>query len=441
VISKFIRKLCGAQSKQNKQSDLVVVSRKQHSIAQNRISRNAMTVISKLNSAKFEAYLVGGGVRDILLGKHPKDFDVSTSAKPEQVYKLFRNSRLIGRRFRLAHVYFKGEIIEVSTFRGGQTADKTLAHDNEYGSLEEDAWRRDFTVNALYLRASDLAVLDYTGGMQDLEKKLLRMIGDPQKRYHEDPVRMLRAIRLAAKLDLTIEEQTSAQIKPCLHLLDLVPSARIYDEVLKMLFAGHAVNTVARLKQYAIWQKIFPLSDNVQNDKDADKLFAIAFKATDSRVKTGKSINPGFLFSVLLFPQLSARFAKFKGEKKQFLELRTLAKEIIFEQIQSLRIPKRLQIMMTDVWLLQLHLERRRPSSAMTLLRQRYFRAAFDLLEMRSQFDPSLQATCAAWKDMRDANFNQRTDLIQKWRQELSDHNKHKQKSRRAQGETGDSNV
>lgn len=423
MLKKILNKLSGKSSRSKTQPDdgRVLISKRQHGLSSKQISPNAIKVMLRLERAGHEAYLVGGGVRDLLIGKAPKDFDLATSASPEQVRKIFRNCRLIGRRFRLAHIYFKGEIIEVSTFRSGveQSKDKavleTLAHDNVYGTLAEDAWRRDFTVNSLYLSAKDLDVLDYTDGITDLDKKLIRIIGDPSKRFHEDPVRILRAIRLAAKLEFNIEEQTAAQIKPCLHLLDLVPGARIFDEMLKILFQGYAQATVPMLKQYNVWQKMFPLTMHWFEMPKTAAMYQRAFVETDARVVNAQSLNPGFLLAVLLWPEVWQRFEKFNGTKKQYIMLRRVANEVLSEQLQILRIPKRLQIMMLDVWLLQLHLQRRRPSSAETIVRQRYFRAAFDLLLLYADGDSKLTADVQAWRKLRDARPAARREYLKSW--------------------------
>ena len=251
-------------SKSVDSTDLEIIARKQHSISRNDISENALKVLYRLKKAGFEAHLVGGGVRDLLLGEHPKDFDVTTNAKPEQVHKLFRNSRLIGRRFKLVHVVFGRDVIEVATFRAGHDNTKNNQHakqsesgmllrDNVYGNIDEDAMRRDFTVNALYYDIKDFSVRSYAGGINDLNNKVMRLIGEPEARYREDPVRMLRAVRFAAKLDFTIEKKTALPINELAPLLRDIPAARLFEEVLKMFMAGHAHATFNLLEEYNLF--------------------------------------------------------------------------------------------------------------------------------------------------------------------------------------------
>ncbi|HEB98384.1 MAG TPA: polynucleotide adenylyltransferase PcnB, partial [Thiotrichales bacterium] len=251
----------------------VIIPRAEHGISRSNISPNALKVLYRLRSAGYRACLVGGGVRDLLLGREPKDFDVATDARPEEVRKLFRNCRLVGRRFRLAHVVFGREVIEVATFRGrhdaaeeGETAtseEGRILRDNVYGTIEEDAWRRDFTVNALYYDIEDFSVRDYVGGMEDLRAGVLRLIGDPEARYREDPVRMLRAVRFAVKLGFRIEPATEAPIESLAHLLFEIPPARLFEEVLKLFQGGMALETFEMLRHYDLFGKLFPLTEEV----------------------------------------------------------------------------------------------------------------------------------------------------------------------------------
>ncbi len=292
-----------------------VIKRKNHSISRSDISPNALRVLYRLSKSGYEAYLVGGGVRDMLLSYHPKDFDIATNARPHEIRKLFKNSRLIGRRFRLVHVYFPNEIIEVSTFRANaeellkeeplsemqKTGATMLSEDNTYGTIEEDAWRRDFTVNALYYNITDFSVIDFTGGMRDLHQRLIRMIGDPTQRYHEDPVRLLRAIRLAAKLDFKIHPDTEEPLKKLHNLLRHVPSARLFTEVLKIFFEGHAVRSYQLLKQTHYMRTLFPEAATILEKTRQplyENLIKLALKATDERFHNQQSLNPGFLFAI-----------------------------------------------------------------------------------------------------------------------------------------------
>lgn len=298
------------------QPHMSVIPREQHNISRKDISENALKVLYRLNKAGYEAYLVGGGVRDLLLGKKPKDFDVTTSATPEQVRKLFRNCRLVGRRFRLAHVMFGPEIIEVATFRGHHEAgvnDRTtsqrgqngmLLRDNIFGSIEEDAQRRDFTINSLYYSVADFTVRDYVGGMQDLKDGLIRLIGTPETRYREDPVRMLRAVRFAAKLNMRISPETAEPIPRLATLINDVPPARLFEESLKLLEAGYGFETYNLLREYNLFQPLFPTITRYfteNGDSAMERIIAQVLKNTDTRIHNDMRVNPAFLFAAMFW--------------------------------------------------------------------------------------------------------------------------------------------
>ena len=304
-------------------AEATVLKRDAHTVSRQKISKNALKVLYRLNEAGYQAYLVGGGVRDILLGLQPTDFDVATDATPEQIQAVFRNCRLIGRRFRLAHILFGREVIEVATFRAGhessegsgkkqnkpknelsRTSDQgMLVRDNVYGSIVEDAFRRDFTVNALYYTVKDFSVLDYTGGLDDLAERKIRLIGDPEERYREDPVRMLRAVRFAAKLDFKIAAKTAEPINELAHLMSDVPAARLFDEVLKLFMAGYAQRTFELLEQYGLFGQLFPHSQQCIEENDFyRRLVMQALANSDERVAQGKTLTPAFLVSVFLWP-------------------------------------------------------------------------------------------------------------------------------------------
>ena len=298
-----------------------VIPRDQHNVSRSVISESAKKVLYRLNKSGYEAYLVGGGVRDILLGGKPKDFDIATNATPEEVHALFRNSRLIGRRFRIVHVVFGREIIEVTTFRGnagdaedGQDDERRtnehglLLRDNVYGTQEEDALRRDFTVNALYYCIRDFTVIDFANGIEDLRNRRIRLIGDPETRYREDPVRMLRAVRFAAKLDFEIEPETEAPIRELAPLLSLIPPARLFDEVLKLFAAGHGEKTYDLLRRYNLLAPLFPETARAIDAGESDELIRQALRNTDARVAQGKSVTPYFLYAALLWPALQAEW-------------------------------------------------------------------------------------------------------------------------------------
>jgi len=284
------------------------------------ISDSALKVIHRLNQSGHEAYLVGGGVRDILLGGDPKDFDVATDATPEQVRGLFRNSRIIGRRFRIVHVRFGREVIEVTTFRGSHDAPTSqsnpkgkhsarneagmLLRDNVYGSIDEDAMRRDLSINALYYSSRDFAIYDFVGGIEDLERRLIRVIGDPETRYREDPVRMLRVVRFAAKLDFDIEATTEAPLRELAPLLSDIAAARMFDEVLKLFMGGRALQTYALMQRYGLFAPLFPATQRLLDEEcpETQELIHQGLANTDARIAAGKPVTPAFLYAVLLWP-------------------------------------------------------------------------------------------------------------------------------------------
>ena len=291
-----------------------IIKRKQHRISRQQISPNALKVLYRLSKNGYSAYLVGGGVRDLLLGLEPKDFDIVTDAKPEQVKKLFKNALLIGKRFRIVHVRFRHEVIEVATFRQAAIIDSTqqmesahgmLLRDNVYGSIDEDVWRRDFTINALYYNIKDFSIVDYTDGVDDLDHGVLRIIGDPQERLVEDPVRMLRAVRLACKLGFVIDEATAAPFKELASLLTHVSSARLFDESLKLFLSGNSADVFATLRQYQLFQQMYPLTEesllDVKRNHVIDLFLLRLFTHTDERIALGKTVNPAYLFAGLLW--------------------------------------------------------------------------------------------------------------------------------------------
>lgn len=371
------------------------IPRAQHIISRDWISPNALKVLYRLKDAGFSAYLVGGGVRDILLKHTPKDFDVATDAHPEEIRAIFRNSRIIGRRFQLVHVFFGAENIEVSTFRANtieetKTNDTVLPmihRDNTFGTIEEDAWRRDFTINALYYNIADFSLVDYTNGFADLKNKLIRIIGDPAQRYHEDPVRLLRAIRFAAKLDFQLEEKTELTLRALTHLLQHVPPSRLFDECLKLFFEGNAWVTYQKLLHYNYLSVLFPQTTYVlQNKKNKtnEQLIELAMTSTDTRIQENNSVNPAFLLAILLWPVLQMRIATIKNKKiKFYFQLHQFIHDIMKTQLQSIMIPKRFQFAMQTIWIMQFQLEMRRKSRIFVVFHHRYFRAAFDFMGLR----------------------------------------------------------
>lgn len=375
-----------------------VIPRDEHCISRKNISDSALKVMSRLRNHDHQAYLVGGAVRDLLLGGHPKDFDVATDATPEEVHALFRNSRIIGRRFRIVHVRFGREIIEVTTFRGhhdsdsgdGKTASRQsdkglLLRDNVYGTLEEDAVRRDLTVNALYYDAGSFSVLDHVGGLKDLNRDRICVIGDPATRYREDPVRMLRVLRFAAKLDFTIERNTAAAIPQCAALLGEIPSARLFDEFLKLFMAGYAEATLERLLEHRLLEYLFPETDHLlRQDQRARELVRLAMASTDRRVAEDKPVTPAFILAALLWPVVvrQSDHLQQRGDPPM-VAMHSAAQQVIGSACQVLSIPKRFSIPLREIWEFQLRLERRQGKRAAELVDHRRFRAAYDFLLLR----------------------------------------------------------
>ena len=385
----------------------VVIPRPQHTLSRSNISGNALKVLYRLKSCGHQAFLVGGGVRDLLVGRSPKDFDVATDARPEQVRKLFRNCRLIGRRFRLAHVRFGREVIEVVTFRSSQSgaaddrehADSgRILRDNVYGTIDEDVWRRDFTVNALYYNIADFSIWDYSSGMEDVSRRTLRLIGEPVARYREDPVRMLRAARLSAKLGFSIAKRTARPIEELAELLREVPAARLYDETLKLLHAGHAAASLKRLREFGLLEYLFPPTDRALGTDEnglVHKFIQAGLDNTDRRVKERKPVTPMFLFAVLLWFPIRESAEQIRREDdcskvEAFLEA---CDEVLGEQLEHTAFPRRFSAPMKEMLLMQRRFHYRRGARARRLLQHRLFRAAYDFLVLRAECgdaDPEL---------------------------------------------------
>lgn len=387
-----------------------ITPRSEHSITRNDMSENALKVLYRLKKARYSSYLVGGGVRDLLLGLHPKDFDIATDATPEQVRKLFGNCRLIGRRFRLAHVHFGREIIEVATFRAahdnaggeGVTKDGMIVRDNVYGTLEDDAWRRDFTINALYYNISDFSIVDYTDGLKDIESKTIRIIGDSNERLQEDPVRMLRAVRFAAKLGFKIEPSLSDSIKDNIHLLDGVPAARLFEEVLKLFLHGHALASYELLKEYDLLKHLFSQSAKYL-DEAGDRFITQALINTDLRIKQKKPIAPAFLYAALLWPAVRHEAEKLKQEDLSLLQVYQIAgQEVLEQQLKQILIPKRFGIPMREIWTMQARLASIKGKRPLKLLPVPRFRASYDFLLLREQSgETQLKELCDWWTDIQ----------------------------------------
>lgn len=402
-----------------------VVVRKRHAVSRKNISGNALKVLYRLKDAGFDAFLVGGGVRDILLKRQPKDFDVVTNAHPEDIRRIFRNSRIIGRRFRLVHVYYKDELIEVSTFRSNISEDtRTEIHeetgmihrDNTYGTIEEDAWRRDFTINALYYNIADHSIVDYTKGLRDLKRRLVRVIGDPVQRFHEDPVRMLRAIRQSAKLNFSIESEAKEALLSLSHLLQHVPPSRLFDELIKLFFEGHGVAVYRALADHDYLSVLFPQTTHVlthHKNNTYQRLIDLAVAATDKRLCAGQSVNPGFLLAVFLWPALQYELNQSRYKKnKFFMRLHHVIGDVLQKQVEVTMISRRYQTTMQSIWLLQFYLEKRRPKRIMHSFNHRYFRAAYDFMCLRAEAGESLSEACEWWRNFQDANQSKQQAMI-----------------------------
>src|SRR5215472_15494781 len=361
-----------------------------HAVRSGQLSNGARTVIRKLQENGFNAFVVGGAVRDLLLGIAPKDFDIATNATPEQVKPLFRRAFIIGRRFRLVNVLIGSETVEVSTFRARQTGEDVadehgrLLSDNVFGSQADDALRRDFTINALYFDPNSEEVWDYVGGVDDIKARRLRLIGDPVTRYREDPVRMLRAARLAAKLGLALERKTSAPIPTLAPLIENVPPARTFDEMEKMLLSGHAVESVKSLRRHGLHHGVLPLLDVILEQPLGGRFIELALANTDARVREDKSVTPAFLFATLLWHEVLATWngRKTAGERPM-PALFNAMDSVLEQQAARLAIPRRFEAAIKEIWSLQPRFEQRAGQRPFRLLEHQRFRAGYDFLRLR----------------------------------------------------------
>lgn len=404
-----------------------VFTARQHSLQRQDISRHAVSVVERLQQAGYEAYVVGGCVRDLLLDLEPKDYDVATSATPEQVRAQFRNARVIGRRFRLVHVHFGREIIEVATFRANHQEDDEdsphasrdengrILRDNVYGTLDDDAQRRDFTINALYYDPTSERILDHTHGVQDIRNRLVRLIGDPEQRYLEDPVRMLRAVRFAAKLDFEVERHSAEPIQRLAPLLEDVPAARLYEEVLKLFLGGRAEATFDLLLEHDLFAPLFPATaDALEDNPDyVEPLIRHALANTDARIAQGKPVTPAFLFAALLWPALPERLAERQaGGLPPVPAMQEAAHDVVWEQCQRIAIPKRFSIPMREIWDMQERLPRRQGRRADQLLEHPRFRAAYDFLLLRESAGEETGGLGDWWTRYQDVGDAERRSMI-----------------------------
>ncbi len=433
-----------------------VIAFKEHGIARDALSHGSSRACETLHQAGYHAYVVGGAVRDLLLGVRPKDFDVATDALPEDVHRLFRRSRLIGRRFRLAHVMFGGETVEVSTFRAGNADEREaveaeaqsdehgetrpeeparttdehgrsrsheparttdehgrVLRDNVYGTREQDAARRDFTINALYYDPSNQTILDFHRGLRDMRKKSVRMIGDPRTRYREDPVRMLRAVRFAAKFGFKIDARTRAPIRELAPLLENVPPARVFDEMSKILLSGHALAGVHRLRIEGLHHGVLPMLDVILEQPLGERFVNLALEQTDERVGAGKPVSPAFLFASLLWHEVLAAWKKAqKDGLRPIPALHQAMDRVVDIQTEKLAIPRRFTAAMKEIWLLQPRFEQRSGRRPFALLEQEKFRAGFDFLALRAASGEVPQELAGWWERFQHAKPEERAAML-----------------------------
>jgi poly(A) polymerase len=399
------------------------IPRDQHNISRKNISQAAIKIIRQLEDAGYSAYLVGGGVRDLLLGSHPKDFDVATNAKPEEVKRLFRSARIVGRRFQIVHVRIGREVIEVTTFRGhhedssqhaARNEDGMLLRDNVYGTLATDAMRRDFTINALYYTLKDFSVIDHCRGMEDLQNRTLRIIGDPATRYKEDPVRMLRALRFGAKLGFAIEPKTAKPIRELGSLLLNVSDARLFEEVLKLFLGGSATATFNLMREYNLLGHLFPGTDDALKNGDAlgANLIEQCMINTDRRIRSDKTVTPAFIYAALLWPALQQQFKLLTGKMTPVQAWGQAATNVINQQLTRTAIPKRFLIPMREIWDLQQRLPNRLGMRALRTLDHPRFRAAYDFLLMREAAGESLDGLGVWWTNYQTATEDEREQMV-----------------------------
>ena len=399
-------------------------------VSREKVDPHAFDVVTKLKDAGFQALLVGGCVRDLLLGAAPKDFDVATNATPEQVRRLFRRSRLVGRRFKIAHVRYGRNLIEVSTFRkapdGNQKANGhgVILRDNVYGALDEDAFRRDFTVNALYYDPHEEEILDYVGGIGDIKKRRLRLIGEARQRLAEDPVRLLRALRFKAKLGFDLDAGITEHAAAVAVRLQDIPPARLFDEFSKMLLSGYAANAWRLLRRTPIRRTLFPATP------PDSLLVRLAMENTDRRIALGRPVTPSFLLAALLWEDYSARLKELTahlGGKNKSEAHDTAAHDALAAQRRTIALPRRHAYFVTDVWRLQRHLRERRPKHVFKALGHPRFRAAYDFLMLRAEAGMIDQALADWWTELQQATPDQREAMVST----LNPPRKHKADNRR----------
>jgi poly(A) polymerase len=416
MIKRFIRRVFGLPAEGE---GMVRVAREKHGLSRDAISPAAAKVCAVLQEAGFSGYVVGGAVRDLLLGIVPKDFDIATDARPEQVKPLFRRAFIIGRRFRLVHVMLGPETVEVSTFRSADpdTSEKDehgrVLRDNVFGSQEDDARRRDFSVNALYFDPATEEVVDFHGGLADLKKRVMRVIGDPATRYREDPIRMLRAVRLAAKLGLTLDAATREPIAEMAPLLERVPPARLFDEMLKLLLSGHASACLRQLREVGLHKGVLPLLDVILEQPLGERFVTLALAQTDERVQTDRPVSPAFLFAALLWHEVLAAWkAREKRGERSIPALESAMDEILDVQCEKLAITRKLTATMREVWAMQPRFEQRSGTRAYRLIESPRFRMSYDFLALRAASGEVPAELEAWWRAFQSADGESRQAML-----------------------------
>lgn len=435
MIRKLISRVFSGKNNPAGKNKPVVIPVASHGITRDRISSGSRRTCDTLQAAGFKAYVVGGAVRDLLIGAEPKDFDVATDATPEEVKRAFRRSRIIGRRFQIVHVMMGQEVIEVTTFRG-QLDENTkkdehgrVLHDNVFGSQAEDAARRDFTANALYYDPGNETVIDYHHGVGDLKARTLRMIGEPRARYREDPVRMLRAVRLAAKLGLSIDPAARKPIREMADLLENVPAARLFDEMLKLLTSGHAVKCITQLRDEGLHHGLLPLLDVILEQPMGERFVMLALANTDERIRRGKGSSPGFLFATLLWHEVLANWEKLKAAGEAKIPALYQAMDTVLDvQGEKLAITRRIAGDIKEIWALQPRFEQRAGKRPYALLEHPRFRASYDFLLLRAQAGEIDSEIADWWTHFQNADGEKRAAML---KPETADEQRKRRRRRR----------
>ncbi|MGC2458693.1 MAG: polynucleotide adenylyltransferase PcnB [Gallionellaceae bacterium] len=420
MIRKLFKRVFGKSGRPRVEGNCRIIPFEEHGISRESISYGACKVTDGLQAAGYSAFVVGGAVRDLLFNRHPKDYDVATNATPEEVRRVFRRSRIIGRRFRLVHVMFGEETVEVSTFRrmieeeDAQTDEHgRLLRDNEFGDREQDAARRDFTANALFYDPNTQEIYDYHNGYADVRSNILRIIGDPAVRYREDPVRMLRAVRLSAKLGMKLEAATAAPIAGMKDLLGHVPQSRLLDEMLKLLLSGHAVECIKKLRSMDLHHGLLPMLDVILEQPMGEKFVMLALENTDRRIREDKPVSPAFMFAALLWHEVLAAWkSRQEAGERPVAALHEAMAEVLDRQREQLAIPHRYDAVMKELWLLQPRFEQRGGQRPLRLLTLPRFRAAYDFLLLRCESGEADSDLGLWWDEFQDASDERRTEML-----------------------------